>query len=118
MSQIKILETKDIPEGKKIGKESQVPELLAKIPKGKTGAITNTYKELNVKTDYGTEGQFTLTHTWETKDTPKIGTIRSYIEKQHKTGKNKDYTIVQRGTINTDGTKTITLYITHEGKKN
>ena len=94
---IRIIETKDIPTGTNRGTTSKIPELLKTIPKGQTGVITKADK------------------------TFKIATIRSYIEKNHKKGQLKEYTLVQRTTTDTSTTpptKTATLYITHEGKKN
>lgn len=92
MEKIKIIETKNIPKRAKFGgKTSIVPEILKQIPKGKTAELPNNQPY-------------------------KIASIRSYIEKQHKNKKLLQYTVQQRTTIK-DNLKTITLYITHEGKE-
>lgn len=101
MQTFKSIPIKDIPPKKKLGaKESKIPEILKQCIKGQALVITNTFTE-------------TPEHKWQTKDQPRIATIRSYLDKNHKKGQLNNIQAEQRTEFKEDK-KITTLYIIKE----
>ncbi len=107
---MKIISPHEIPKAKKLGKTSNIPTLLKQIPTEKCGAISNLFTRTS-KTIKGKKKTI-----WLTEDKPRIATIRSFIEKAHKNNEFLNFSIEQRSTMNTDGTKTVTLYVVNVEK--